>query len=112
LEQAGIATVVMGSARDIVETCGVPRFLFTDYPLGNPCGRPYDADGQDAIMGAALDLIEQADGPGTTVQTPLSWDACGAWKENFMHVGPDNLEALRAAGDARRAAQAAAKRSD
>ena len=30
LEANGIATVVIGSAVDIVERCGVPRFIFTD----------------------------------------------------------------------------------
>jgi len=40
LEENGIATVVMGCAKDIVEYCGVPRFLFSDFPLGNAAGRP------------------------------------------------------------------------
>ena len=31
LEEAGIPTVILGSAIDIVEHCGVPRFLFTDH---------------------------------------------------------------------------------
>jgi D-proline reductase (dithiol) PrdB len=60
LEENGIATVVIGSARDIVEECGVPRFLFTDFPLGNPCGRPGDEEMQRAILGLALDLLEKA----------------------------------------------------
>jgi len=33
LEASGIPTVIMGCARDIVEHCGVPRFLFSDFPL-------------------------------------------------------------------------------
>src|SRR5690242_2425762 len=35
LESEGIPAVVMGSAKDIVEYVGVPRFLFSDFPLGN-----------------------------------------------------------------------------
>ena len=42
LEAAGLPTVVMGAAKDIVELCGVPRFLFSDFPLGNAAGRPRD----------------------------------------------------------------------
>ena len=42
------------SARDIVEECGVPRFLFVDFPLGNPCGKPWDAEMQRRIVGGAL----------------------------------------------------------
>mgnify|MGYP003704790209 CR=1 FL=1 len=34
LEQNGIPTVVIGSARDIVEYTAVARFVFTDFPLG------------------------------------------------------------------------------
>lgn len=109
LETAGIATVIMGSARDIVEHCGVPRFLFTDYPLGNPCGRPYDTAEQGRLLDLALDLLDTADAPRTTRQSPLSWDDAGDWKANFMHVGPDNIDALRAAGEKRRAEQAAAR---
>ena len=55
LEAAGIATVVMGCAKDIVEYVGVPRLLFSDFPLGNPAGRPKDRRlaGVDAGAGAA-----------------------------------------------------------
>jgi hypothetical protein len=42
LEERGIATVVMGCAKDIVEYVGVPRFLFSNFPLGNAAGRPND----------------------------------------------------------------------
>ena len=41
LEANGLPTVIIGSALDVVEHCGVPRFLFTDFPLGNPCGHPW-----------------------------------------------------------------------
>ena len=109
LEAHGIATVITGSAKDIVEYCGVPRFVFTDYPLGNPCGRPYDDDSKRIIMDTALARLRNADTPGVTVQTPLVWDARDDWKANFLRVGPDNIDALRAAGDARRAEQAAVR---
>ena len=39
LEANGLPTVIMGCAKDIVEYCGVPRLLFTDFPLGNSAGR-------------------------------------------------------------------------
>ena len=55
LEANGIATVVMGCAKDIVEHAGVPRFLFSDFPLGNSAGRPHDRGvaGLHARAGAA-----------------------------------------------------------
>ncbi len=106
LEEAGIPTVVLGSARDIVEQCGVPRFLFTDFPLGNPCGAPYDAEMQTAVVGMALDLIEHAPFPRTTVQTPFRWRD-DAWRVNFMRFDNLSPETLRAMGEERRAQQLA-----
>jgi hypothetical protein len=105
LEAAGIPTVVVGSARDVVEQCGVARFVFTDYPLGNPCGRPGDAGEQSRIVGFALDLLERAFAPRTTVQTPFVWSDDSSWKVRYMAVDtadPARQAALRAAGAARR----------
>ncbi|MGD9602394.1 MAG: hypothetical protein AB7O21_06590 [Gammaproteobacteria bacterium] len=112
LERQGIPTVVVGSARDIVEECGVPRFLFVDFPLGNPCGRPWDRGMQDAIAAAALDLLEKAYAPRTTVQRPEIWNPADdlTWRARFMRVDETNREALAREGEARRRAQAAAKR--
>ena len=47
----------MGCAKDIVEQAGVPRFLFSDFPLGNPAGKPKDTAQVVAIARyfAALD---------------------------------------------------------
>ncbi len=106
LEQAGIPTVVVGSARDVVEQCSVPRFLFTDFPLGNPCGAPYDVAMQSAIVGMALGLIEWARFPRTTVQTPFRWPD-DAWRTNFMRFDHLSPEVLQAMGEERRGHQAA-----
>ena len=105
LEAAGIATVVMGSARDIVEECGVARFLFVDFPLGNPCGKPGDRAMQQMLVSLALDLVDSAIAPRTTIQAPVRWGS-DDWRRAFMEVGEHNIEALRAAGAKRRAAQA------
>jgi D-proline reductase (dithiol) PrdB len=106
LEENGISTIVIGSAKDIVEYCGVPRYLFTDFPLGNPCGRPYDNTSQRLIMSQALAMLSTCDVPGTTIDTALVWDDSASWKPNFARVDDDNRAELLAAGDARRAAQA------
>ena len=89
LEQHGIATVIIGSALDIVEHAGVPRFLFNDFPLGNPCGKPGDIAMQTAIVGMALDLLEMARYPLTTIQTPFVWDDAGTWRKTFMEIVPN-----------------------
>lgn len=100
LERHGIATVVMGGARDIVEHCGVPRFVFSDFPLGNPAGRPFDRDSQRLTLALALDLLESARAPRTTVQSPLVWSGDPAWKADFCDVSripASKLAARRAA---------------
>ena len=109
LEQAGIPTAVIGSARDIVEECGVARFLFSDFPLGNPCGVPYDREMQRAMLAHALDLLESASLPRTTVQSPFRFSDDDSWKERYARVDPAEAARLRAAGEARRAAQSRAK---
>jgi len=105
LEAGGIPTVIAGSARDIVEHCGVPRFLFTDFPMGNPCGKPWDVEMQRRIVGHALDLLESATAPRTTVQTPFIWSEDSSWRERYARIDPSQEENLRRAGEARRAIQ-------
>lgn len=108
LEAAGIVTVIIGSARDIVEECRVSRFVFTDLPLGNPCGAPGDIGAQDLTTKLALDLVESATAGETTVQAPLRWTD-EDWRASFMRVDDSNRAELLAAGDARRAKQRATK---
>ncbi len=60
LEANGVATVVMGCAKDIVEHVGVPRLLFSDFPLGNAAGRPGDPASQAFTLDLALQLLESA----------------------------------------------------
>jgi D-proline reductase (dithiol) PrdB len=80
LEANGIPTVVFGSARDIVEYAGVPRFAFTNFPLGNPCGRPFDPVMQREIVEMGLRLFETAQAPAPTVVTPYVWSQDESWK--------------------------------
>jgi hypothetical protein len=87
LEAAGIATVVMGCAKDIVEHVGVPRLVFSDFPLGNAAGRPRDEASQAATLELALALLESAPAPRTTVQSPLVWDTASAdWKLDYANI--------------------------
>jgi hypothetical protein len=109
LEANGIPTVIMGSARDIVEECGVSRFLFTDFPLGNPCGKPWDKEMQRAIVGMALDLLERAWMGRTTIQTPFDWGN-EDWRQDFMRVDETNRQALAQEGEERRRKQEGTKK--
>ena len=86
LEANGIPTVIMGGAKDIVEYAGVPRFLFSDFPLGNPAGRPKDPESQAFTLELALRVLESAPAPRTTVQSPLRWSADPDWKLDFSNI--------------------------
>ncbi len=84
LEENGIPTVIIGNARDIVENCGVARLLFTDFPLGSPCGEPGDLEMQRSIVSMALDLLESAVEPRTTVTAPFRWSRGDEWKDKIF----------------------------
>ena len=108
LEEAGIATVIVGSAQDIVETAGVPRFVFVDYPLGNPMGRPGEKTEQRYTVEAALELLTAAVAPRMTRRLDLAWGS-DEWRAVYMHVGDDNRAELARLGDERRVKQASRK---
>lgn len=86
LEADGIPTVIMGCAKDIVEYCGVPRFLFSDFPLGNSAGRPFDVESQALTLELALRVLESAPAARTTVQSPLRWRDDASWKLDYSNL--------------------------
>ena len=93
-----LPTVTMGCAKDIVEHCGVPRFTFSDFPLGNSAGRPFDAESQAQTLELALRLLESAVGPRTTVQSPQRWNDDAKWKLDYLDLTkltPEKIEERR-----------------
>lgn len=111
LEASGIATVVMGCAKDIVEHVGVPRLLFSDFPLGNPAARPDDVASQDLTLELALRLLEASPAARTTLQSPLRWSDRPDWKLDYANaerLAPGEIAHLRAEFDE---AKAQARRS-
>ena len=86
IEAAGIPTVIMGAAKDIVEHVGAPRFAFSDVPLGNSAGLPHDPASQREVLECSLRLFETAFLPRTTIQTPVVWnDGDHTWKHDIMN---------------------------
>ena len=94
LEENGIPTVVMGCAKDIVEHAAVPRFLFSDFPLGNSAVKPHDAVSQAFTLELALRLLETAPSAQTTVQSPLRWSADASWKRDYNNVAALSADEL------------------
>jgi hypothetical protein len=89
LEENGIPTVVLGCAKDLVETCGVARFVWSDFPLGHSAGRPKDEESKSTIVRMALDLLETAVAPRTTLKSPFRWSDDPSWKSDFWRVEQD-----------------------
>ena len=97
METAGIATVVMGCAKDIVEHCGVPRFVFSDFPLGNAAGKPFDEASQQFTLGLALSALEIVSQPRTTLVSPLEWTpGDDSWKDDYSNPKKLTEEELQA----------------
>lgn len=95
LESAGIVTVVMGCAKDIVEHVGVPRFLFSDFPLGNAAGIPNNIQCQRDTTRLALELAASATQARTTEQSPYRWHGSENWKNDYSNA--DRLSAAEIA---------------
>lgn len=89
LEAEGIVTVIMGCAKDIIEHVGVPRFLFSDFPLGNAAGKPNDHECQFETLHMALELSASATRARTTVHSDYKWSEDQSWKEDYSN--PDKL---------------------
>jgi D-proline reductase (dithiol) PrdB len=103
LEASGVATVVLGCAHDIVERIGVPRHVFSDFPLGNAAGRPNDLESQRFTLELALGLLEGAESARSSVESPLAWSATSTWKLDYSNVDtltPEELRRRRAEFDA------------
>ena len=84
----------MGCAKDIVEHCGVPRFVFSDFPLGNAAGKPHDIESQRQTLMLALDALDKASAPRTTLTSPQQWSLDTQWKTNFYSIAKLSDEEL------------------
>ena len=105
LEANGLPTLVIGSARDIVSHCGIPRFLYTDFPLGNPCGKPFDNDMQMEIIHQAIALLKKAFEANTIWRSTCIWSEENSWRDEYLHVNESNRVELARLGEARRRQQ-------
>ncbi len=61
LEEAGLATVALGSVKAQLEGTAPPRGLYCDFPLGRPLGKPADAEFQHQVLAAAFAMLERTE---------------------------------------------------
>ena len=84
----------MGCAKDIVEHCGVPRFVFSDFPLGNAAGKPHDIESQRQTLMLALAALDTAGAARTTLTSPQQWCSDTQWKADFFSIAKLSDEEL------------------
>jgi hypothetical protein len=60
--------------------------VFSDFPLGNSAGRPFDVESQTETLDLALRLLESAPAARTTVQSPLRWSEDVSWKRDYLDI--------------------------
>ena len=63
LEAEGLATTQISLIRKHTETIKPPRALWVTFDLGRPLGEPNDPDFQSCVLSAALNLLNEKEGP-------------------------------------------------
>jgi len=84
LEEGGIPTLCLTSARDITEAVNPPRAAFLDFPIGYIGGVPHDCTLQEAIMAAALVAFDGITEPGSIETLPFQWPGGTGWKAHAI----------------------------
>ena len=73
VEEVGVCTVYIGSARDIMAQVRPPRPVFVNFPMGHQCGKPFNRELQISIIKDALDTLKTLAEPGQIVDLPYDW---------------------------------------
>ena len=73
VEASGIATVFLGTGRDLTVQVRPPRALFANFPMGNAFGKPFDTDMQYAILRDCLNMVATCETPGELIDLPYVW---------------------------------------
>jgi len=80
VEAAGISTLCMGSAYDIMRAVNPPRGAFLDFPLGHTAGKPDQPELQRQILIEALEAFNSLTEPGSIKKLPFQWDEDEGWR--------------------------------
>ena len=87
IEAAGIPTLCMGSALDIIKAGNPPRAAFLDYPLGHTTGKPHQPELQREILIQAFEGFTSMTVPGSVKVLPFRWSEEDEWKRTAMMNG-------------------------
>ncbi len=70
LESAGLATILVTMMPFWAERVGTPRTLAVEFPFGQTLGKPHDVAQQMRVILQALEVLEEAEKPGTIMHSP------------------------------------------
>lgn len=84
MEEAGIPTLSMTSARDITEAVKPPRAVFLNFPLGHQSGPAFDPERQRQIVREALSCFKTIKKPGSIVDLPYQWTRDPDWEAKVL----------------------------
>ncbi len=81
IEAQGIPTASITIVRKFTEDVRAPRAMFLKWPLGHPVGEPFKGAEQVFIVKKALNLLTEANVPGTIIDPPYRWKRYGYMDE-------------------------------
>jgi D-proline reductase (dithiol) PrdB len=85
VEEAGIPTILVSSARDITESVKPPRAVFVNFPLGHETGRPFDNELQMSIIKDAFAALQSSKESGTIIDLPYKWkEGDDSWEDEVL----------------------------
>lgn len=73
LEGQGFSTLCLTMVPEFHRLIGIPRVAAIEYPFGRPVGQAHDAQGQRAVLLAAISCLEKAGKPGEVFHLPFTW---------------------------------------
>ncbi len=73
IEEAGVPTAVLSPIPELTVSVGAPRVIGIGYPGSLPLGQPGDADGQRAVLRAALEAAFTLKEAGARLDLDVEW---------------------------------------
>jgi D-proline reductase (dithiol) PrdB len=95
VEEVGISTVYVGSARDMMAQVKPPRPVFVNFPLGHQCGRPFDRELQMSVIKDALSTLTTLQEPGQITDLPYEWGVEFTYAPGGGELPPDQQPPAR-----------------
>ena len=95
IEEAGISTIVVTMMPFWTEKLGTPRTLGVEFPFGHAFGHADERDQQLAVIRRALDVLRDANAPGTLEHLEQRWPGDEKdWRRRWQPAEPSPIIAF------------------